>query len=284
MNIEELLKDPTLIQQYLEMAWPIIVNIALASVIVAIGWMASKWADRTATRALRNAHVTEGLARFLGTVVAWAVIAVALVGALGRLGIATTSLLTVLASAGLAIGLALKGTLGNFASGVVLLVFRPFAIDDSVEIQGVSGTVTDIGLWATTVRTFDGITVAIPNGEVTEGVIHNRSRHGIRRIAIEVGVDYDTPMAAAREALLRAARQVQLALDEPAPDVRFQSFGASSINFSVLIWVNASDTTPANDQLADAIYASLEEADIGIPFDQLVLHHDVPDAQAQAAK
>lgn len=273
MNTDKLL-TPELLQQYLEMAWPVLGSLALSIVVLVVGWFVSKWAERAATRALRGAKVDEELARFLGQLASWGVIILALIGALTRLGIATSSLLAVLGSAGLAIGLALKGTLGNFASGVVLLVFRPFHIGDSVELQGTSGTVADIGLWATTVHTFDGEVAVLPNGDVTNARILNKTRRGQRRVKVSVGVDYGTPIDEVRALLTEAAHAPDQGLSEPAPDARFSSFGASSINFDVLMWVEAADVTAGTQALAASVQRALGEAGVGIPYDQVVLHAD----------
>ncbi len=283
-SLQQLLNDPTVITQALELAWPVIVNILLALVVMAIGWFASKWTDRATTRALSASGVNLALARFLGTAASWAVLGVTLVGALGRLGIATTSLLTVLASAGLAIGLALKGTLGNFASGIVLLVFRPFKIDDIVEVAGVSGVVKDIGLWATTLDGFNGDSIVVPNAQLTDNVMSNSTRRGERRISLVVGVEYGSDLSRVRKVLGRSAARVEPGLEQPAPEVRLTGFGGSSVDFEVLLWVKPDDYVRGTQLLADAIYADLNEADIGIPFEQLVLHHKDPVEVAQAAK
>ncbi|MGB1700659.1 MAG: mechanosensitive ion channel family protein, partial [Nannocystaceae bacterium] len=185
-DVSTLLPVPSAIQPYI----PYVVSIVAAVAILLVGMFVARWLDGIALRAFRARKVDEALSRFLASLVRWSVLAMALVTALGAVGIETTSFVALLASAGLAVGLALQGSLAHFASGVMLLLFRPFSIGDFVEIAGKTGAVDEIGLFATTLSTPTGDTITIPNSSITSGVITNHSRAGRRRGTVAIGVAY----------------------------------------------------------------------------------------------
>lgn len=251
---------------------PLIVGAAKALLIFAVGWVVSKWAAALVARSLKRSKVDQAVARFLGSLAQYVVLAAAIVAALGTVGVQTTSLVAILGAMGLAIGFALQGTLGHFASGVMLLLFRPFTIDDVVTIGGHTGKVTEIGLFATTLVAFDNLRITIPNGTITSGTITNMTVMGTRRIEIEIGIGYDEDPEAATEVILAAAREVEGALDDPEPAVIVAGFGASSVNLKAWVWAKTADFGPVANRSKIAIFKALGRAGIEIPFDQLVVH------------
>ena len=244
----------------------------LAIIILIIAWMASKWINSMVIKLFAARKIDPSLGRFLAALAQYTVLAMGIIAALGKVGVETTSLVAIFASAGLAVGLALQGSLSNFASGVLLLLFRPIAIDDAVTVSGHFGTVHEIGLFATTLITLDNEKVVIPNSAVTGGSIVNHTCRGTRRGAIEIGVAYGTDMKVALAALERAAKRSELVLQDPAPAVAFVSFGGSSVDFLVFGWCKSADYLDMLHNMRVAIYEELEKENIEIPFPQMVLH------------
>ena len=267
------------IQQFFE-AWPqaqdFFINTATALLIFIIGWIASKWANSLAASVLRRRKVDEALSRFLAAIAQYAVLAAAVIASLDQAGVPSTSFVAVLGSAGLAIGLALQGSLGNFASGVMILLFRPFTLEDVITIAGHTGRVEDIGLFATKLVTPANETIIVPNAQVTGSSIINLTTRGHRRAKIEVGVAYGADVNQVMEVLKSAASQCDLVLADPEPGVVFTGLGASSLDFAVMVSANNSDFFPMQHQVRQAVYNALNAANIEIPFNQIVVHQVEP--------
>ncbi|MEX1361998.1 MAG: mechanosensitive ion channel domain-containing protein [Nannocystaceae bacterium] len=251
---------------------PLVVGIAKALVIFVVGWIASRWAASLVRRLSRDRKLDEALRRFFAALAQYAVLAATVIAALGAVGVETTSLIAILGSAALAVGLALQGSLSNFAAGVMLLIFRPFVIDDVVTVGGHTGRVDDVGLFATVLVTPNNERVTIPNAQVTGGSIVNLTTLGTRRGSVQVGVAYGTDLRKAMEILDTTAKALPLSLDDPAPLLRLQGFGASSIDLEVFAWATAADYGEMLHQLRLAVHDALEEGGIEIPFDQIVIH------------
>ncbi len=251
---------------------PLIVGVAQAILIFIVGWVASKWANNLSLSMFRRRKIDEAVSRFLASLVQYAVLAAAVIAALGAVGVETTSLVAIFGSAALAVGLALQGSLANFASGVMILVFRPFSIGDVVTVAGHTGGVDDIGLFATTMITPDNQKIIVPNSQAIGGSIVNLSVLGTRRSAVDIGVAYGTDPAKVMEVLLKAAKSVDVVLDDPEPAAALVEFGASSVNYKVFIWSKADEWIPALGGTRVAVYNALAEAGIEIPFDQVVMH------------
>jgi small conductance mechanosensitive channel len=251
---------------------PMIVGIAYAIVLFVIGWVASKWAYSLVLRMLRSRDVDEALSRFLASIAQYLVLAAAVIIALEEVGVETTSLVALLATAGLAIGLALQGNLGHFASGAMILFFRPFTLGDRITAGGQTGKVDDIGLFATTMLTPDNETIIVPNSTITSDAIVNYTVRETRRASIEIGIAYGADVGKAVEVMLAACKRSDLVLDDPAPAIAFVGFGASSLDFVVRPWATASDFVAMQQNVRIALYEDLEAAGIEIPFDQIVVH------------
>jgi small conductance mechanosensitive channel len=265
---------PPILQPYADL----IVGAVVAVVIFVAGWVTSKWAAFIVARLLKRAQVDEALSRFLAAIGRYVVLAATVIIALGTVGIQTTSLVALLASAGLAVGLALQGSLANFASGVMILFFRPFTLQDRVTVAGATGTVTDIGLFATTLKTPDNERIIIPNSSVTGGSITNFTAEGTLRGTIDVGVAYGTDLDVAIRIMMQVCQEEPLALEDPAPAVVFTGFGASSLDFSVRAWASTADVFSMLHNLRVRLYDALNANGIEIPFNQIVVHQADPAA------
>ena len=247
-------------------------NIVIAIIILVAGWIVSKWVNRAVLFLLRNRKVDEALSRFLGSIAQYSVLVLTVVTALGTVGIETTSLVAVLASAGIAVGLALQGSLSNFASGVLILFFRPFNLKDRITAAGETGVVNDIGIFTTVLGTPENHKIILPNSAVLSGPIINYTEAGSRRGSIEVGVAYGSDINKVVEVLTGAADRVELVLKDPAPVVAFTCLGASSLDFAVHCHANNEDFLVMLHQVRQAVYDDLNAADIEIPFSQIVVH------------
>ncbi|MCA9637114.1 MAG: mechanosensitive ion channel [Myxococcales bacterium] len=263
---------PQILPESLRPYADLIFGITAAILILILGWIASKWANRLLLKLFRRRQVDESLARFLAALAQYTVLAMGVIAALGKVGVETTSVVAIFASAGLAIGLALQGSLSNFASGVLLLLFRPLTIGDTVTVGGHLGTVEEIGLFATTLVTPGNEMVVVPNAAVTGGSIVNHTCRGTRRGKVEIGVAYGTSIEVATSALQRAADRTALILRDPAPAVVFVGFGASSLDFVVAGSSKSGDYLAMLHNLRVAIYEELNAAKIDIPFPQMVVH------------
>jgi small conductance mechanosensitive channel len=214
----------------------------------------------------------EMLVGFLGAILYSILLVAVIIAAVGQLGIQTTPLVAVLGAAGLAIGLALQNSLGNFASGVMLVLFRPFTKGDYVEAGGTSGTVDEVGIFTTVLNTPDNRRVIVPNGQITNDTITNYSAHSTRRIDLIIGVGYGDDLKVARETLEQTLRSHDKVLDEPEPIVWVMDLADSSVNVAVRPWVQAADYWQVRNELLEQIKVALEKAGCSIPFPQRDVH------------
>jgi small conductance mechanosensitive channel len=243
-----------------------------AVLTLVVGWWIAASAQGVATRALESAHVDHALAKFLGNIVRYVIIAAVILAAAQSFGFEITSLMAIFASAGLAVGLALQGSLSHFAAGVMILFFRPFTINDWVTIGGETGMVMEIGLFATTLRKVDGTKLTVPNGAITGTTILNHTALGVRRGTVDIGVAYGSDLDKARAALQRAVQAAPDALTDPEPVVYFAGFGASSLDFQVHVYAEPDKFLSSLEQARVNIYAELAKDGIEIPFSQMDIH------------
>lgn len=248
--------------------------VLLAVVLIIAVVLAGSWLRRATERSLVRARVEQTLARFLANVVKVLILVAGGIAILGTLGVETTSFAAALAAAGFAIGMALSGTLGNVAAGVMLLLFRPFKVGDAVTVNGVTAKVFQVNLFNTEFDTFDNRRVIMPNSSVFGNTIENVSHHATRRVDVTVGTTYGSDIDKAREVLMEAARSTENILADPAPAVVLTGMGDSSIDWSIRVWVNAADFWPVKDRLTRNVKVALDKADIGIPFPQMDVHID----------
>ncbi|GAB4185044.1 MAG: small-conductance mechanosensitive channel MscS [Wenzhouxiangellaceae bacterium] len=247
-------------------------RIIVALLIFLIGWWISKRIVRGMTRVLESREFDGIMVVFLGNVLNTILLIAVIVAALGSAGIETTSLLAVMGAAGLAIGLALKDSLGNLASGVMIVALRPFREGDFVETADVSGTVTSVRLFQTTLTTPDNRRVVVPNSAVTTNSITNYTALPTRRIDLVVGVSYSDDLKVAQKTIARVLEQHTDILNEPEPTIMLLELGASSVDFAVRPWVKKEDYWRVRGELLEQLKAALEDAGCSIPFPQRDLH------------
>jgi small conductance mechanosensitive channel len=254
-------------------AWQLLAMSALyAAIIFAAGWFLGKFVRSFVLRFARARKLDEAIVRFLASMAQYLILAAALIAALERVGVQTTSLVALLGTAGLAVGLALQGDLSNFASGIMLLANRPFDIGDVISAGGNTGRVIDIGLLATRLTTPDMRVIIVPNSSITGNTIINMTPERRRRGGVTVGVAYGSSVDQVIEVLLAAAGRVEQALADPAPSVTFDNLGASSLDFTVFASSSIEQYGAMMRALRTAVYDDLNAAGIEIPFAQIVLH------------
>ncbi|NWA83527.1 MULTISPECIES: mechanosensitive ion channel family protein [unclassified Pseudomonas] len=242
----------------------------LAVVTLAIGWWLINVLTHRVGRllALRNADLA--LQHFITNLANIALKVMLVVNVASMIGVATTSFVAAIGAATLAIGLALQGSLANFAGGVLILLFRPFRIGDWIEAQGTSGTVDSIQIFHTVLRTGDNKTVIIPNGSLSNGLITNTNRQPTRKVVFDVGVDYEADLQKAREVLLELAKDPRV-LADPAAVAVVSTLGDSSITVSLRCWTKTSDYWDVVFMLNELARDRLKGAGIDIPFPQRVI-------------
>ncbi len=260
------------VPEFLQPYMPLIVGSVTAIVIFILGLVVAGWVGGLVARTLRKRKVDAALAGFLASLARWLVLAAAVITALERVGLETTSLVALLGSAGIAIGLALQGNLSHFASGVMILLFRPFRVGDYVDVADKAGTVEAIGLFTTTLVTLDNETVIVPNGTITGGVLTNYSTRGTRRAHVEIGVAYGTKVPEVLAVLRKAAERCETVEQAPAPIVVLAGFGASSVDYLILAHCKPENYADLLHEVRTAVYEELEAAGIEIPFAQIVVH------------
>lgn len=258
----------TTLDRWWDMAVEFAPRLLGAMIILVLAWMVAGWSRRTIYKILNRPHFDQTLVRFFSTASKWIILVVALVAILGVLGIPTTSVLAIMGAAGLAIGLAVQGSLSNLAAGVMLLILRPFKVGDMVNVSGQQGLVDEIGLFHTYLDTVDNRRILVPNGSVFSSQIETLTHHARRRIDLTVGVEYAADIEQTRAALERAAASVRGALDTPAPEVALNAMGPSSVDWQVRLWTATKDFGAVRQRLIRACKISLEEAGISIPFPQ----------------
>lgn len=268
-------------------AWTVafLPRLVTALLILVIGFIVAGWAGRAAKGLVsRSKHVDETIRPVVGAVVRYGIIILVLVAALGQVGVQTASLLAVLGAAGLAIGLALQGTLSNISAGIMLLWLRPFRTGDYIEVDGgVSGTVTDIGLFTCELKTWDGIFVFAPNSEIWNKALKNHSRNASRLMSITIGISYDDDPEKARELLLAMADRDERIMKDPAPIVFIDSYGDSAVNIVFRAWAPNDVYWDAQRAMIEQAKHDLEAAGIELPFPQRIVHMLPPPDEKPAA-
>ena len=245
-------------------------RVLLAVITLAVGWwLISKVAQKLGgLLALRNADLAlQGFISSLANIILKVLLVVSVAS---MIGVETTSFVAAIGAAGLAIGLALQGSLANFAGGVLILLFRPFRIGDWIEAQGVAGTVDSIQIFHTVLRTGDNKTIIVPNGNLSNGIITNTNRQPTRKVVFDVGVDYEADLQKAREVLLDLAKDERI-LAEPAPQAVISTLGDSSITVSLRVWVKTADYWDVLFMFNEQSRDRLKTAGIDIPFPQRVI-------------
>lgn len=243
-----------------------------ALIILLVGRWLAKFISQWLERVLIKSRVDKTLAKFAKNLSNMVLLIFVLIAAMARLGVETAQFAIVLGAAGLAIGLALQGSLSNFASGFLMIIFRPFKVGDFIEAAGVKGTVIEIQLFNTIINTPDNIRAIIPNAQITGGNVLNYTTNGTRRVDLVIGVSYEDDLKKARTIIEGVLAQDERVLQDPKPNVAVFELGDSSVNFVVRPWVKSADYWDAYFDITSKVKLALEENGISIPYPQRDVH------------
>lgn len=257
----------TFINGLLEKAIAFLPSVVGALVVLVIGlWVAGRIRAIVRKAMNKNARIDETLGGFLSSLVYYGLVALVVITTLGIFGVPTTSFAAIIGAAGLAIGLALQGTLGHVASGVMMLAFRPFDVGDFVEAAGQAGTVKQIGLFTTEIATPDNKKVIVPNGKIFEDVITNYAGYPTRRVDLVFGVSYGDDLDKAKMLIREEVEKEPRSKSDPAPVIEVDELGDSSVNIICRVWVDGSDYFPTKWALTKAVKERFDASGVSIPF------------------
>ena len=247
-------------------------RLLLAIAVLIIGlWVINRFV-RLMNAGMERSNTEPTLARFLGNLTSVGLKALLLISVASMIGIETTSFIAVLGAAGLAVGLALQGSLANFAGGVLVLLFRPYKVGDFVDAQGVSGTVSAIQIFNTILKTPDNKVIIVPNGAISNGIITNFSMEATRRVDFVFGIGYGDDIARAKAIIARLVEEDSRSLSDPAPQIVVSSLGDSAVNITTRVWVNASDYWGFFFDLTEKVKLAFDAEGVSIPFPQRDVH------------
>ena len=247
-------------------------KILLAIVVFIVGRWIVRRLNKLLAKILEKRHVEASLSTFVKSLVNITLTLLLIIVVIGVLGIETSSFIALFASAGVAIGMALSGTLQNFAGGVMILLFKPFKVGDTIEAQGQSGTVREIQIFNTILATPDNKIIIIPNGGLSTGLMKNYSREATRRVDWEFGIAYGDDYTKAKAVIARLLDADGRVLKDPAYFIALTSLGESSVNIVVRAWVNAGDYWGVYFDMNEKVYKTFAEESLNIPFPQLDVH------------
>ncbi|AWP31753.1 small-conductance mechanosensitive channel MscS [Pantoea eucalypti] len=248
------------------------VNIVAAIAIIFVGMIVARIISNTVNRLLCARHIDTTVADFLSALVRYGIIAFTLIAALGRIGVQTTSVIAILGAAGLAVGLALKDSLSNLAAGVLLVIFRHFRTGEFVDLGGIMGTVMNVQIFSTTLKSADGKRVVVPNGKILAGNIVNFSREPVRRNEFIIGVSYDADVDQVLTLLREVVEADERVLKDMGIQIGLNELAASSMNFVVRCWSNSGDLQNVYWDLMKNFKRTLDGKGIGIPYPQMDVH------------
>lgn len=248
------------------------IQVLLAIVIFFVGTRVAKMCEKLTHKAIAKKNIDKAVGSFVASIVYALVFAATILMALSQVGVETTSFVAILGAAGLAIGLALQGSLSNFASGVLIIILRPFKSGDYIDAAGQSGSVAKIEIFSTELKTPDNKVVIIPNSAIMGGAIVNYSREKTRRVDLTVGVSYDACLKQTREVLESVVKANDKILKDPDYTIAVAALADSSVNFVVRSWAKTEDYWDVYFSLQENIKNALDEAGIGIPYPQMDVH------------
>lgn len=268
--MEELLNaDADYLNIYL-IPWAI--NLTMALVIFVLGRWVAKGISRLVKRLMKKARVDEILISFIGNMLYFALLVVVVIAALDQLGVNTSSVLAIFAAAGLAVGLALKDSLSNFAAGVMLVLFKPFKAGDYIEAAGTGGVVEKLRIFNTVLRTGDNREITVPNSQIYSGTIINFSARDTRRIDLTFGIGYGDDIRQAKALIEAAMTEDGRIFEDPAPAILLMELADSSVNLAVRPWVKAADYWDVRSDLLERVKTKFDANGISIPFPQRDVH------------
>ncbi|NMA74363.1 MAG: mechanosensitive ion channel [Bacteroidales bacterium] len=265
-------EQPQILKRLVEFSINFGERLLLAAIVFAVGRFLISIINKIVRKFLERRNLEVEVKSFLKSLINITLIALLIVSIVGVLGLSTSSFAALIASAGVAIGMALSGNLQNFAGGIIILVFKPFNIDDFIECQGVSGTVEEIQIFHTIIRSSDNKVVYIPNGALSSGVITNLNRKPTRRLEWVIAVAYDTDYVMAKEILQDILEAEERIMKSPNSEIVLHALDSSSVNIRVRAWVKRTDYWPVYFAVNQAIYKIFNEKGVEFPFPQLTVH------------
>ncbi len=265
-------EQPQILKRLVEFSINFGERLLLAAIVFAVGRFLISIINKIVRKFLERRKLEVEVKSFLKSLINITLIALLIVSIVGVLGLSTSSFAALIASAGVAIGMALSGNLQNFAGGIIILVFKPFNIDDFIECQGVSGTVEEIQIFHTIIRSSDNKVVYIPNGALSSGVITNLNRKPTRRLEWVIAVAYDTDYVMAKEILQDILEAEERIMKSPNSEIVLHALDSSSVNIRVRAWVKRTDYWPVYFAVNQAIYKIFNEKGVEFPFPQLTVH------------
>jgi small conductance mechanosensitive channel len=256
----------------MDLATQLAVKAAAAVAIFVIGRWLAKFATSSVRKLMAKRDIEDTLENFLANLLYAVLMAAVVIATINQLGVETTSLLAIVGAAGLAIGLALQGSLSNFASGVMIVAFRPYQVGNFIEAGGVAGTVVEVQIFTTILKSPDNKKIIVPNSQIMVGTIVNVSANPTRRVDIVAGCGYEDDLDHVRRVLEQILAADERVLEDPAPTIAVSELGDSSVNFVVRPWVNASDYWSAKCDITEAIKKQFDAEGISIPYPQRDVH------------
>ncbi len=247
-------------------------KLIVAILIFMVGRTIARMLSNGLRKIMKAKEVDQILESFIGSLVYWALLTFVIIAAINHVGIQTTSLIAIMGAAGLAVGLALQGSLSNFAAGVLIVLFRPYRVGDFVEAAGVSGAVVQVQILTTVLKTPDNKQVIVPNSEIMSSIITNYSANDTRRVDLTVGVSYDDDLDKVRETLNEIIAAEERVLSEPECVIAVSALGDSSVNFVVRPWVKTSDYWPVHFDLTETIKKRFDAEGLSFPYPQQDVH------------
>jgi small conductance mechanosensitive channel len=251
----------------------LILNIVYALAIFFIGKYVARWVTNLTLKAMnKTGQIDETLEKFLSSVIYGVLLVVITLAALGKVGVETTSFIAILGAVGLAVGLAFQGTLSNISAGVMIIIFKPIKIGEFVEAGGAMGSVEEINIFNTIMKTGDNKIIIIANSNIIGGNITNFSRKDTRRVDITFGIGYDDDLKLAKETLVQILNEDDRILKDPAPFVAVSELADSSVNFVTRSWVNSADYWGVYFDTLEKVKLVFDEKGISIPYPQMDVH------------
>ncbi len=258
--------------QAIKFAWEIGPGLVAAIATLVIGLWVIKLIGRVLTRALERSKVDISLQHFLASLMTTLLKVMLLISVASMVGINTTSFVAIIGAAGLAVGLALQGSLANFAGGVLILLFKPYKVGDFIEAQGFSGSVKEIQIFNTILKTGDNKIIIIPNGPLAGGNIINYSTMPTRRVDMTFGIGYDDDLKKAKEVLHRLVQEDERILKDPEPMIAVSELADSSVNFTVRVWCKSSDYWGVYFDMQEKVKLTFDQEKLSIPYPQQDVH------------
>ena len=243
-----------------------------ALIVFMVGRLLINLVNKLVIKILSKRNIDTSIKTFVGSLVNVSLTILLIISVVGALGVQTTSFAALLASAGVAVGMALSGNLSNFAGGLIILLFKPYRVGDYIEAQGIGGTVQGIQMFHTIINTADNKVIYVPNGSLSSGVVTNFSKQPLRRVDWTIGVEYDTDYDRVKQVIEQVLAQDARILNDPAPFIALAALADSSVNITVRAWVKKEDYWGVFFDINQAIYATFNRKGIGFPFPQLTVH------------